>query len=177
MFVFNLNVQYTKYTLRIYILLPIKKYYFIHFCCLFLKSWKAFSVSLIVEKTKQHKTERNQIIRGKMPLFILWHMWEKQILVNQIFLENLQTTCLIHLQIPPKIFDILFDINTENSTNEGTRKRKKQCDAVNFEIAKPNELKIHLKIKNHLKCFSSNFSVENIKSTNISIQGNHHQMT
>ena len=30
-----------------YILLHIKKHYFIHFCCLFLKSSKAFSVSII----------------------------------------------------------------------------------------------------------------------------------
>ena len=36
----------TEYTFRIYILLHIKRHYFIHFCCLFLKSSKAFSVSL-----------------------------------------------------------------------------------------------------------------------------------
>ena len=35
-----------EYTFRIYILLHIKKHYFIHFCCLLLKSSKAFSVSL-----------------------------------------------------------------------------------------------------------------------------------
>ena len=29
-----------------YILLRIKKYYLIHFCCLILKSWKVFSVSI-----------------------------------------------------------------------------------------------------------------------------------
>ena len=46
-FVFYLNVC-IEYTFRIYILLHIKKYYFIHFCCLFLKSSKAFSVSLTV---------------------------------------------------------------------------------------------------------------------------------
>ena len=45
-FVFYLNVQCIEYTFRIYILLHIKKYYFIHFCCLFLKLTKAFSVSL-----------------------------------------------------------------------------------------------------------------------------------
>ena len=33
-------------TFRIYMFLRIKKHYFIHFCCLFLKSSKAFSVSL-----------------------------------------------------------------------------------------------------------------------------------
>ena len=45
-FVFYLNVKCIEYTLRIYILLHIKKYYFIHLCCLFLKSSKTFSVSL-----------------------------------------------------------------------------------------------------------------------------------
>ena len=34
-----------------YILLHIKKHYFIHFCCLFLKLSKAFSVSLSVKKS------------------------------------------------------------------------------------------------------------------------------
>ena len=45
-FVFYLNVQCIEYTFRKYILLHIQKYYLIHFCCLFLKSSKAFSVSL-----------------------------------------------------------------------------------------------------------------------------------
>ena len=45
-FVSTLNVKCIEYTFRIYILLLIKKHYFIHFCCLFLKSSKAFSVSL-----------------------------------------------------------------------------------------------------------------------------------
>ena len=45
--VFYLNVQCNKYTFRIYILVHIKKHYFIHFCCLFLKSLKAVSASLI----------------------------------------------------------------------------------------------------------------------------------
>ena len=44
--VFYLSVQCIEYTFRIYILLHIKERYFIHFCCLFLKSSKAFSVSL-----------------------------------------------------------------------------------------------------------------------------------
>ena len=35
-----------EYTFRIYILLQIKKRYFIHFCCLFLKSSKVLSVFL-----------------------------------------------------------------------------------------------------------------------------------
>ena len=35
-----------EYTFRIYILLQIKKRYFIHFCCLFLKSSKILSVFL-----------------------------------------------------------------------------------------------------------------------------------
>ena len=48
-FAFNLNVQCIKYTSRIHILLHIKNHYFIHFCCLFLKWWKAFSVSLNYE--------------------------------------------------------------------------------------------------------------------------------
>ena len=45
-FVFYLSVQCIEYTFRIYILLHLKKYYFIHFCCLFPKKTKAFSVSL-----------------------------------------------------------------------------------------------------------------------------------
>ena len=45
-FVFYLNVQCIEYTFRIYILLHIKNCYFIHFSCLFLKSSKAFNVSL-----------------------------------------------------------------------------------------------------------------------------------
>ena len=45
-FVFYRNVQWLEYTFGIYILLHIKKHYFINFCCLFLKSLKAFSVSL-----------------------------------------------------------------------------------------------------------------------------------
>ena len=46
-FVFYLNVQCIENTFRIYTLLHIKTHYFIHFCYLFLKSLKAFSVSLI----------------------------------------------------------------------------------------------------------------------------------
>ena len=42
---YYLNVYCIEYIFRIYILLYIKKHYFIH-CCLFLKSSKAFSVSL-----------------------------------------------------------------------------------------------------------------------------------
>ena len=42
----SLYVKCIEYTFRIYILLLIKKHYFIHFCSLFLKSPKAFSVSL-----------------------------------------------------------------------------------------------------------------------------------
>ena len=45
-FVFYLNVECIEYVFRIYILLHIKKYYFIHFYCLLLKSSKAFTVSL-----------------------------------------------------------------------------------------------------------------------------------
>ena len=41
-FVFYLNVYCTEYTFRIC------NHYFIHFCCLFLKSLKAFSVSLSI---------------------------------------------------------------------------------------------------------------------------------
>ena len=47
-FVFHFNVLCIEYTFRIYILLHIKKHYFIHFCCLFLKLSKAFSVYLIL---------------------------------------------------------------------------------------------------------------------------------
>ena len=46
LFVFYFNLQPTEYTFSICILLHIKKHYFIHFCCLFLKPSKAFSVSL-----------------------------------------------------------------------------------------------------------------------------------
>ena len=42
----SLYVKCIEYTFRICILLLIKKHYFIHFCSLFLKSPKAFSVSL-----------------------------------------------------------------------------------------------------------------------------------
>ena len=55
-FVFQLNAQCIEYhfgieyTFRIYILLHIKKHYFKHFFCLFLKSPKAFSVSLNKKK-------------------------------------------------------------------------------------------------------------------------------
>ena len=38
-----------EYTFRIYMLLHIKKHYFIYFCCLFLKLLKAFSASLSSE--------------------------------------------------------------------------------------------------------------------------------
>ena len=47
-FLFQLPVQCIECTFRIYIFLHIKKHYVIHFCCLFLKSSKAFSVSLKV---------------------------------------------------------------------------------------------------------------------------------
>ena len=40
------NVLCIEKTFRIYIRLDIKKHYFMHFCCLFLKSSKAFSVFL-----------------------------------------------------------------------------------------------------------------------------------
>ena len=46
-FAFYLNVKCIEYTFRIYIPLHIQKYCFIHFFCLFLKSPKAFNVSLI----------------------------------------------------------------------------------------------------------------------------------
>ena len=45
-FVLYLNVQCIEYAFRIYIRLHIKKHYFIHFCCLFSESSKAFSISL-----------------------------------------------------------------------------------------------------------------------------------
>ena len=45
-FVFYLNVQCIEYTFRTYLLLHVKKPYFVHFCCLLLKSSKASSVSL-----------------------------------------------------------------------------------------------------------------------------------
>ena len=43
---FYLNEQCIEYTFRMYILLHIKKYYFIHFFCWLLKWSKAFKVSL-----------------------------------------------------------------------------------------------------------------------------------
>ena len=48
-FVIYLNAYYVEFTFRKYILWQIKKHYFIHFCCLFLKSSKAFSVSLWID--------------------------------------------------------------------------------------------------------------------------------
>ena len=45
-FVFFFNVLGIEYTFRKYIILKNKKYYFMHFCCLILKSLKAFSMSL-----------------------------------------------------------------------------------------------------------------------------------
>ena len=42
----NISVYCIEYTFRIHILLHIKKHYFIHICCLFLKSLKAFNVYL-----------------------------------------------------------------------------------------------------------------------------------
>ena len=47
-FMFYLNVKCIEYTFRIYILFHIKKHYFIHSSCLFLKSSKSFSVSLSI---------------------------------------------------------------------------------------------------------------------------------
>ena len=41
-----------EFTFRIYILLHVKKHYFIHFSCLLLKSSKDFSVSLIIKEKK-----------------------------------------------------------------------------------------------------------------------------
>ena len=46
-----------KYTFRIYILLHIKKIYFTYFCWLFLKSLKAFSVSLISDSVLLNETK------------------------------------------------------------------------------------------------------------------------
>ena len=45
-FLFYLSVKCTEHTFRIYILLHIKKRYFIRFCCLFLKLPNVFSVFL-----------------------------------------------------------------------------------------------------------------------------------
>ena len=45
-FLTYLSVQCIEYTFRIYILLHIRKHDIIHFCCLLLKSLKAFTVSL-----------------------------------------------------------------------------------------------------------------------------------
>ena len=57
-FVFYVNVYWVEYTFRISILFYIKKHYFIHFYCLFLKSSKDFSVSL---RWKLYKTHASQI--------------------------------------------------------------------------------------------------------------------
>ena len=64
-YVFYFNVQYIKYTFRIYILLHIKKHYFIHFCCLFLKSSKAFSVSLMlrVDLAESYKNDQQGVMQ------------------------------------------------------------------------------------------------------------------
>ena len=57
-YVFYLNLLWIDYTFRIYMLLRIKRYYFIHFCCLLLKSSEAITVSLrdlIHVDTKMHQ--------------------------------------------------------------------------------------------------------------------------
>ena len=60
-FVFYLNVLYVEYAFRIYIPLHIKKHYFIHFCCLFLKLSNAFSVSLSLLYFGKCSTELAQL--------------------------------------------------------------------------------------------------------------------
>ena len=49
------NPKFTEQAFRIYILLQVKNHYFIHYCCLFLKSSKAFSVSLRPRLTEEIK--------------------------------------------------------------------------------------------------------------------------
>ena len=71
-FVFYLNVQCIECTFRIYILLRIKKHYFIHFCCLFFKSSKTFSASLILSNS---------------------FFWDKNIILNEKNLTN--TLCAL----------------------------------------------------------------------------------
>ena len=63
-FVFLLNVQCIEYTFRIYVLLHIKKLYFINFCYLFLKSSKAFNVSLC------HNMSETQFIMHYLQIII-----------------------------------------------------------------------------------------------------------
>ena len=60
-FVFNLNVKYIGHTFRIYILLHIEKHYFINFCCLLLKSSKAFSISLLTILTGKNRVFLNSL--------------------------------------------------------------------------------------------------------------------
>ena len=57
-YMFYLSLWWIDYTFRIYMLLHIKRYYFIHFCCLFLKSSEAITVflrALIHVDTKMHQ--------------------------------------------------------------------------------------------------------------------------
>ena len=66
-FVFYLNVECIEYTFRIYILLHIKKHYFKHFCYLFLKSSKAFRVSLTGYSCEDFpsRTTQSYLLLGK----------------------------------------------------------------------------------------------------------------
>ena len=66
-FVFYLNVECIEYTFRIYILSHIKKHYFKHFCYLFLKSSKAFRVSLTGYSCEDFpsRTTQSYLLLGK----------------------------------------------------------------------------------------------------------------
>ena len=69
-FYLYLNVWCIEYFFRMYILLHIKKYYFIHLCCLFLNSSKAFSVSLILRIPKLFGREACGFLNNCFWMFI-----------------------------------------------------------------------------------------------------------
>ena len=74
---FAFYLKCVEYTFRKYILLHIKKYYFIHFCRLFLKPWKTFSVSFskhfLLYDLWYFLQLRTTAIR--IILFYVWFIW------------------------------------------------------------------------------------------------------
>ena len=106
-FVFFLNIQCIEYTFRIYMLLHIKKHYFIHFCfyfihfCLLLKWLKAFSVSLNINNTGE-KSYSNKF--GESLSFTCFNnfikrhkqfVYQKDILASSCLWEICGNACLI----------------------------------------------------------------------------------
>ena len=71
-FLFYLNVYCIEYTFRIYIPLHIKKHYFIHFSCLFLKSFKALTLRFedaLQQSMRQNRNMRTNFSASAIPRF------------------------------------------------------------------------------------------------------------